>query len=286
MRIDLHMHSTVSDGTDTPRQILENVKKENMEVFSLTDHDDVLGCEMIEAFHSEDDPAFICGIELSTQYGHNKYHILGYAYDTHNKSLSTLCRQVHDSRMRKLEGRLRELENVHHITFPDEDVSKLYRLPNPGKPHLANLLVKYGYSDSITEAIDGILSTYRSNIPDITPHEAIQTILDCDGIPVLAHGLFGDGQQHLSEQELDERVMYLKDLGLMGMETYYSRYTPEEQAFTLRIADKYNLLHTAGSDYHGTNKKVRIGENHILNAEEDPKIMEFLHDAENKRNSR
>ncbi len=276
MKIDMHLHSSVSDGTDTPALLLENIRNTDIEIFSLTDHDDCLGCEMIQGFLEPGDPQFITGVELSAEEGGRKYHILGYAYDTNSRLISDLSRTVHEIRMQKLQGMLDFLRDNYGITFSEEDQKRLRHLPNPGKPHISNLMVRDGIVNSVADGIHRYLDKFHSGFKDISPEEAVSTILQAGGIPVLAHGLFGDGRQNLTEQELDDRVQYLKDLGLMGMECYYSGYSPENEAVARRVCEKYNLLATAGSDYHGRNKTVQIGEHHLADAMTDPRVREFL----------
>ena len=115
-----------------------------------------------------------------------------------------------------------------------------------------------------------LMDGYHGSERKLRPEEGINAILEADGIPVLAHGLFEDGTGHLTNEEMDERVKRLKGMGLMGLECYYSRYTKEQSDFMLSLAEKYNLLVTAGSDYHGKNKTVHLGET----GEVDPKRME------------
>ncbi len=274
--IDMHLHSTVSDGTDSPAQLLEKLRRSSIEIFSLTDHDDCLGCEMIESFLMPGDPAFIPGVELSAEEDGRKYHILGYAYDTDSPVISNLAHRVHEIRMCKVQEYFSFLESEFHFSFSPEDIRRIQSLPNPGKPHIGNLMVKYGYVPSMPVGIRNYLDLHKSHYRDISPAEAVKSILDAKGIPVLAHGIYGDGRQSLDAEELSYRISYLHSLGLQGVECYYSRYTEAEQRLTRSICAEHHLFATAGSDYHGENKPVSIGEHTLKNASDDPDVLRFL----------
>ncbi len=276
MTIDLHMHSTISDGTDTPAALLNKVRLSGLSVFSLTDHDDIQGCLDIQSQLQDGDPVFLSGIEFSTEEWSRRYHILGYGFDTEHESVRLLIRKAHSIRLLKEQSHLDYLEGAHHITFPEEDIQSLFALPNPGKPHIANLLIRYGYVSSIPEAFSLYLNNFRCPYRDITPEEAIAVIRQAGGISVLAHGIYGAGRKYLSDEELEERIRHLKTLGLQGVECWYSRYTQKEQSLTKRLCSKYELYATAGSDYHGTNKNVSIGETHLEDACQDAGILRFL----------
>ncbi len=276
IKLDLHMHSTISDGTDKPSQLLKKVRQQKLNIFSLTDHDDCLGCETLETLLEPGDPLFIPGIEISAQKDGRKFHILGYGYSSEKSIMTDLTRHVHDIRIKKVSSHLDWLKKEHAFHFDEKDVAALMRLPNPGKPHIARMMMKTGRVSSISEGISEYLNRHETGYHDLTPEEAIQSILDAEGIPVLAHGIYGNGSQMLSAKELEDRIRFLISLGLMGVECYYSRYTKKEQTLTKKICSKYHLFATAGSDYHGENKSVLLGDTHLSVAEDDPDIMRFL----------
>lgn len=282
MNTDLHMHSTFSDGTDSPRDLLERIRAAGSEtgsridIFSLTDHDDFRGCLEILPLLRSGDPLFIPGVEISAKKEKRKYHILGYAFDTSASSIRKLTEKTHSFRMEKLAIRLDFLKKEFGFEFPSEEIDTLYSLSNPGKPHLGNLMAKYGYAPSKNEAIANYINQCHTASSYASPEEAIDSILSSGGIPVLAHGIYGSGTQYLDEKELTSRIAYLKSLGLMGMECYYSRYTAADQALTSNLCSQYDLLATAGSDYHGTNKPVQIGENGLADAAADERVLAFI----------
>lgn len=263
---DLHLHSTASDGSDTPRELLEKVRESDLDIFALTDHDTYLGCLEIKKWLAPGDPTFLGGIELSCQDDLGKYHILGFGYNIEKPSIRDAVAVTHGARRIKAENRLRFLEETYGFTFTDEERQSILDNENPGKPHFAALLLKKGYVKEKQDAFT-LLDGYHGKERRLTPEEAIDAILEADGIPVLAHGILGEGSQHLTPEEIETRVSRLKGYGLMGLECYYSRYTEEDTETMLALAEKYNLMVTAGSDYHGKNKTVKLGESGNPDAE-------------------
>ena len=258
-RIDLHMHTTISDGTDTPEEILKHVKKTGLDLFSVTDHDAVRGCEIISDLLRKNDPLFVPGVEFSSKDDRGKYHILGYDYDIQAKPIRQLVMKAHEYRMTKVFDRLDSLESVFGIRFPEEEVMKLLARNNPGKPHMGNLMVKYGYVETKEIAIEEYIDKLPVKSRYVRPEEAVQAILESGGIPVLAHPSFGSGSQMITGADMEERLQYLMDFGLQGVEAFYSRFTGDLVEELLAFAGKYNLYVTAGSDYHGKNKVNPLG---------------------------
>ncbi|MCQ2436093.1 MAG: PHP domain-containing protein [Clostridia bacterium] len=267
---DLHMHSVYSDGTDTPDALLENVKKAGVDIFSLTDHDTYAGCEKLRSWLKPGDPYFVGGVELSCKDSDGKYHILGYSYDVAKPSIRDAVMLTHNARMSKLTRRIDYLKELGY-SFTDYEVSALLTLKNPGKPHIASLMMHKGYVETIDQAFE-IMSGYHGKEIYLSPEAAIDAIIRADGVPVLAHGILGDGSDELTEEQITARIEKLKGYGLMGAECYYSKYTEEQKEIMLSLAAKYNLLITAGSDYHGTNKPVAIGQ---TNSPDPEKMQRF-----------
>ena len=259
-KIDLHMHSTVSDGTDTPAQLLEKVRSENIAVFSVTDHDAVKTGPVIRALLSDNDPLFIPGVEFSCRDEGGKYHILGYGFDPESSGIQAVVERGHSLRMRKAAARLDFLKTEFGFSFPEEEVGKLLALDNPGKPHIGNLMVKYGFADTKENAIQTYLNRIRFKSEYIRPEEAIAGILASGGIPVLAHPFYGSGDELILGEEMKQRLEHLLSYGLRGIEAYYSGFPEKLRKAALLLAESYDLFITAGSDYHGTNKMVALGD--------------------------
>lgn len=280
IKIDLHMHSTVSDGTDTPAEILEKVKKEGIGLFSITDHDAIKAAELIPPLLKADSPRFISGTEISCRDEDGKYHILGYGYRSDGKAINDLVEKTHSLRLYKVNQRLEFLKDSFGFTFSKEDIDDLLSNYNPGKPHIGKLMVKYGYVNSKEEAIENYLNKKKFANCYVRPKEAIEAILDSGGIPVLAHPIYGDGGQLIQGEEMRKRLDKLTSFGIKGVEAYYSGFSFKMINEMLDFAKKYDLYVTAGSDYHGSNKLVILGDNNLEPDMEYPEnLLKFVEDV-------
>lgn len=245
------MHSDYSDGLNDPATLLENVRKAGLDVFSLTDHDSVRGCAEMRTLLKEGDPYFINGIEFSCEDKLGCYHILGYGYSFTKPGVNGAAEIAHRGRVKKAKERFIFLKERFGFTFTEEEMTEIFNEKNPGKPHYARMMAKKGIVPDENSAFY-YLNQFKSSVPKFTPEEAITAILNSDGVPVLAHAFFGDGDQVLTEEEVEARVVRFKnEYGLMGLECYYASFTEEMVQFMLHLADKYKLLVSTGSDYHG-----------------------------------
>ncbi len=279
-KIDLHMHSTISDGTDTPEELLQHVRDAGISLFALTDHDDVKGYGMIRKVIRTDDPQLLSGVEFSCRDRKGKYHILGYGFDPDSPPIRQVVEKGHGFRMQKVTMRLDFLRTEFGFTFPEKEICNLLSLDNPGKPHIGNLMVKYGYAQSRNEAIDRYIDLAPVRDEYISPEEAIQGILQGGGIPVLAHPAFGSGDEIIIGDAMDRRLRRLIGFGLQGVEAFYSGFTLKLQAETLSFAEKYGLYVTAGSDYHGKNKLIAPGDTKLDRVQAIPEQMKrFLREV-------
>lgn len=258
--IDLHMHSTVSDGTDTPEELLALARGAGLSLFSVTDHDAIRGCVQILDALKPGDPRFIPGAEFSCRDEEGKYHILGYGYDPEAEGIRRVVELGHGYRMFKIRARLDFLRSEFGVTFPPEELEALLAMPNPGKPHIGNLMVKYGFARTREDAIRNYIDRVRFREQHVRPEEAIRGILDSGGIPVLAHPIYGDGDQMILGEELESRVRRLMEFGLQGLEGYYFELPDRLRQAVLSLAERYGLFVTAGSDYHGANKLNVLGD--------------------------
>ena len=280
-KIDLHMHTTASDGTDSPEELVEKVRLAGIELFSVTDHDAIGSAEVIPGLLGEGDPAFIVGVEFSCRIGEGdaaeKYHILGYGFDPSSEDIRSLLEKTHRFRMEKAVKRLDFLRSEFDIKFSPEEEEAFLALNSPAKPHLANMMVSHGYAKDIDDAVENYIDKRQFENVNPRPEEAIECIIASGGIPVLAHPPFGDGGDHVEGAELERRIKYLKETGLQGLEGFYHKYTDAQRAEVLGLAERYDLYVTAGSDYHGTNKPVALGDNKLENAAEGPAgLLAFL----------
>lgn len=277
-KIDLHMHTSISDGTDSLEELLEHIIENGIELFSVTDHDSIAGGIEMPALLAElpaqGRPSFLRGVEFSCRDDKGKYHILGYGYDPNKPGIAEVVEEGHALRMKKTTDRLAFLKDEFGFEFSEEDVRELLQRDNPGKPHIAKLMIKYGYAETIQQGISEFINKKKFRNAHVSPITAIKGILKSGGIPVLAHPAYGDGDDLILGDELEERICYLMDYGLGGLEAFYSGFTPKIQTEVLRFAEYYDLFVTAGSDYHGANKIVALGETNLEEAEEMPIGME------------
>ena len=277
--IDLHMHSTVSDGTDTPEGLRDLVRAAGITLFSVTDHDAIRGSALLGEL-PEKSPAFLTGAEFSCRDEEGKYHILAYGYNPASGAIRTLAERGHAFRMEKLNARLNYLESAFGFTFPEEELAALYAMSNPGKPHIGNLMVKYGYVPTKEAAIEQYMDRLSVKSGYFRPEEVITQILSSGGTPVLAHPSFGSGSQFITGGELERRVRRLTAYGLKGLEAFYSGFGVELRRENLTLAERYGLYVTAGSDYHGTNKKVKLGETGLTDVSQWPDgLRRFLREV-------
>lgn len=280
MKIDLHMHTTVSDGTDAPEAIIPKIKAAGIDMFAVTDHDAIKGCSIVKEHLGSGDPFFVSGIEFSCKDQFGKYHILGYGYDSSMAAIGKMVNKSHSLRMEKLGKRLKILKEKFDISFSEEDLADLYANNNPGKPHIANLMIKYHYVGTKKEAFSDFLN--RVDIPDmfILPQEAIEAILRSGGIPILAHPFYGSGDELIVGEEMEKRLERMMNLGIQGVEGFYSGFSPLMLKEILGLAAKYNLYLTVGSDYHGSNKMISLGDNCLHDTDEAPEgLHRFLRDV-------
>lgn len=256
--IDLHLHTAFSDGTDTITELISNLKKSGINIFAVCDHDTVAGCsELLESV--TEDMRFICGVELSARTEFKRCHILGMGIDIKNNEFLEIVAAAEKLRDDKLYSRLEHLKNVHNIIISSEDVMSLIEINSVGKPHIAKILVRDGYAANISEAIKNFL-TFKGNNDRIDAEIAIKAIKAAGGIPVWAHPLGGEGEKRLTKDEFRKQLELLCDIGIEGLECYYSRYTSEEAKFLCEAACSSNLLISGGSDYHGSNKDIDLGQ--------------------------
>ena len=257
--IDLHVHSTASDGSFTPKELVDYAIEKGLSAFALTDHDSVAGLDEAISYAEElrktreDVPEVIPGIEFSTEYHGKDVHIVGLYIDYHSnvfqKHLENFVhsRDVRNEKMCNLlkQGTGMDISYTKlQDTFPDSVITRA---------HYAKYMLDLGYVKSMQEAFEryiGDNSPYFLPREKVTPSDAIQLILAAGGIPVLAHPiLYG-----MSRERLEYLVSELKNSGLIAIEAIYSTYTPSDERAMRTLANKYQLVISGGSDFHGTNK--------------------------------
>ncbi|HVX23085.1 MAG TPA: PHP domain-containing protein [Acidimicrobiales bacterium] len=248
--IDLHTHSTCSDGTDPPERIPELAAAAGCSAVALTDHDTLVGLAAARRRAAEVGVDLVPGCEVSCAFRGGSAHVLVYFVDDGDGPLqSELARLRHDrvARNRQLVDRLVELGIP--ITY-DQVVAEAAAEESVGRPHVAAVLVRLGAADSIPDAFDRWLASGRpAHVPKarLAPADAAALARASGGVAVLAHPLTLD----LGPSALDAAVAELAGAGFAGIEAVYGRYTPDQRAALVDLARRYDLVPTGGSDYHG-----------------------------------
>ncbi len=256
MRLDLHSHSTHSDGTLTPSELLNLAKENNLKILAITDHDNIEGSKKLVELNAKDIIVY-SGVELNAKVDKGQMHILGYNIDLYNKELNEKLKELKENSKSNIMLYIKQLKEDFNITLPEEDINNLLnREGNIGRPQLALILVKYGYCTSVKEAFDIYLKDdkVRNHKRWITKEECINLIINAGGVPVLAHPF----TLKLTNEELKEELKNLIDLGLKGIEVYHSRSNEEQRTYYKELAKEFNLLTTGGTDFHGEEVKPNI----------------------------
>ncbi|WP_026511044.1 MULTISPECIES: PHP domain-containing protein [unclassified Butyrivibrio] len=251
--VDLHTHSTASDGTYSPTELVDYAVEKGLSALALTDHDTVWGLsEAMERGEMYPDLEIIPGIEYSTTRNGKNVHVVGLYIDYQDKKYQASLKGFIDSRVNRNRKMCEKLtEAGFPVTF--EELVDM----NPGavitRAHFAKFLYSKGYVSSVKEAFDRYVGDHcPCYVPreKITPQMAVEQILSANGVPVLAHPvLYG-----LGKDEMDKLVHELKDVGLVGIEALYGTYTAQDERDIKALAKKYDLLISGGSDFHGANK--------------------------------
>jgi predicted metal-dependent phosphoesterase TrpH len=258
--VDLHSHSTASDGTLAPAEVARLAARAGLSGWALTDHDTIGGVAEAGEESARLGIDFLPGIEISAEFPHpGTIHILGYGIDPQSATLHDLTRQLlegRDNRNPKIVRKLQELG----VAITMEEVENEAGGTVVGRPHIAAILHRKGYVTSIKDAFNKYLAPGGAAYFDkerLSPKRALEMIVDSGGVPVLAHPV----QLRLeSDAKLESVLRELIDLGLGGLEVMHSDHTPELVSKYSAIADRFGLLKTGGSDFHGGNKKdIELG---------------------------
>lgn len=262
--IDLHVHSTRSDGTFSPSELVDYCMKKGLKAFALTDHDTIDGLEEAiryaeslrhanpAANMEQNVPEVIPGIEFSTEYQGQDVHILGLFIRYQDEAFRKKIQEFVDSRTGRNRKMCRLLQEAGIPVSYDELLAE-YPDSVITRAHYAKYMLDRGYTKSIAEAFDRYIGDHcPCYIPreKVTPIQAVELILKAEGVPILAHPVL----YHMSGSRLDTLVCELKEAGLMGLEAIYSTYKAYEERQMRSLAAKYGLLISGGSDFHGANK--------------------------------
>lgn len=257
-RVDLHLHTTHSDGSCTPAEVIELAAKVGITTLAITDHDITTGVPEAVAAGKARGIEIIPGVEISSLLGGSELHMLGYFLDYEDASLNDRLTRLRESRHRRNPQIIERLQTAG-IDITYDEVRALAGTDSVGRPHIARVLMEKGVISSVKEAFNLWLAYGRPayvprELP--TPAEAILWIKEAKGLAVLAHPTW----VKTTEGTLTDLVRRLKADGLDGMEVYYSTHTPRQTRDYLALSKQQGLLMTGGSDFHGLTKPdIEVG---------------------------
>jgi len=252
--VDLHLHTTASDGVMTPSGIVRYAKSKGLQAIAITDHDTIEGLD--EGLSEGEKVGFevIPGVEISAEHFPGSMHLLGYFFDIHHPLLKGKLDYLQKARA---DRNPKIIENLNRlgVKIRYEEVVKASGGGQVGRPHFAQVLIEKGYVRSFQEAFERFLKKGAPAYVDklrFKPKEAISFIEEAGGVTILAHpktlGMNGSSA-------LEKIVLDLMEIGLKGIEIFYPEHTPMEMAQFKTMAERYGLLMTGGTDYHGIEKE-------------------------------
>jgi len=245
-RVDLHIHSTASDGRLRPADIVRQAAEQGLSAIAIADHDSVDGIvPALVAAKAFPELRVIPAIELSTDVPQGEVHVLGYFIDYADREFQVTLERMRHSRLHRAQGMIAKLKNFG-IYIDWERVQEIAGEGSMGRPHIAQAMLEKGYITSFKEAFDKYISRDGPAYVErekMTPVEAVELLLQVNGLPVLAHPFTANNPEML--------IAGLRAAGLIGIEAYYDGYTADEISRLVSLAGKYGLIVTGGSDYHG-----------------------------------
>lgn len=251
--IDLHVHSTCSDGTFSPTELVALAKKTGLSAFALTDHDTVKGVPEAMAAGKKEGIEVLPGIEFSTEYNGKDIHVVGLEFDYESPVFLEEIQRFQDSRHLRNRKMIDKLREEGGIDISWEQMEAAFGEAVWTRAHFARYLLDHHYIETMQEAFSryvGDNCPYFVPREKVTPEQAVALIRKTGGIPVLAHPL----QYHLPDGELRTLVHSLKKEGLIGIEALYSTHSQTDENYVRHLARLEGIQISGGSDFHGSNK--------------------------------
>lgn len=250
--IDLHTHTTFSDGTLTPSELIKYAKQKNIKAIAITDHDNFDGVEEAIKAGKNENIEVISGIEMSTDYNSKEIHIVGIFIDIKNKDFNNALKLLKEKRKKRNLLAIEKLNNLN-IDITYEELEKISSNKIITRAHFAKVLMQKGYISSVKECFNKYMGENKPAYVKrevISPEETISLIKNAGGIAILAHPLL----YNFPKEELSKMLVYLKSIGITGMECLYSTHSKEDTEYLTNLAKELNLKISGGSDFHGENK--------------------------------
>ena len=264
MKIDLHIHTTYSDGAYSPEQVVDTALDCNLAVIALTDHDNILSHKVAMDYVKKQgyNLEIIPGVEINTIYKGYEVHILGYYMDTNNPDFVQLLKNQQQARINQTTQIVELLNKKAGIRVKFEDIKSLVAPGGSiGRPHIARAITAVGGVANVMEAYSKYIndsSPVYVTRKTVSPHDAVEIINEAGGIPVFAHPIDVD----ISEKLTKELVSY----GLRGIEAYHRKHSPAVVEYFSSLAEKYGLIITGGSDFHAPSMNhgaILMGKNFV-----------------------
>lgn len=259
MRADLHTHSTVSDGTESPADVMRAAAAAGLDVVALTDHDSLAGWDEAEAEASRLGMRFVPGVELSARNKSVSVHVLGYWPRRGDATLGALMARIRGARVDRAQEIVRRVSRDYPVTW-EAVVARSVAAETVGRPHIADALVEAGASASRDDVFRDIL---HSRSPYYVPHyapdviEAVGAIVGAGGVAAIAHP-GADGRGHILGESV---IRAMARAGMVGIEIDHRDHDDAQRERLAALASRFRLVRTGSSDYHGAGKLNRLGEN-------------------------
>ena len=245
--VDLHIHTTASDGEYAPREVVRIAHELGLKAIAITDHDSISGLDEALSAGKEYGLEVIPGVEISVDYK-GEMHILGYYVDLHDYDLAQMLEYMRTSRERRNRKIVEKLSEIGiHIEY---DELKAKHGETVGKPHIAQKIIEKGFAKDVHEAIQNYLIEGKpAYVPreKVSPKDAIFRISASGGVPVLAHPYF----LCPNKEKVHDTIRILAKVGISGLEVFYQGYGPEEILPLSELCDELGLVKTGGTDFHG-----------------------------------
>jgi predicted metal-dependent phosphoesterase TrpH len=270
--IDLHAHSSVSDGTERPAELVRAAAAAGLDAVALTDHDTTAGWSDATAAAHELPLTLLPGLELSTRIGYRSVHVLGYLVDPEHPGLVEETTRIRDGRLSRAHRMVDRIAEDHSITWADV-LAQSSPGATIGRPHIADALVARGLESDRSAAFRGILhpaSGYYEPHEAPSPLRGVELIRQAGGVPVIAHPAASSRGIVIDEPMLRDLV----DAGLGGLEVDHRENLAHGKRTLLDWATRYGLFVTGSSDYHGTGKPNRLGEHRTARVSFDAIVSE------------
>lgn len=256
--VDLHVHSSASDGTFSPEELMEEAKKAGLSAMALTDHDTTAGIKAAQVAADRLGIELIPGVELSTEYEGKEIHVVGLAINIDNSSMQEHMQNFRESRDNR-NGKMLANLRAEGFEITEEELKDRYPDAVITRAHIARYLADTKQIPEMKVAFDryigddGICYVPR---PKVTPMDAVDMIVEAGGIPILAHPVL----YHMEKTKLRKMITEMKAHGLIGLEAIYSENLPGDEQTYKMLAREEGLLISGGSDFHGTNKpQIKLG---------------------------